>query len=202
MNETAARDMLAEIGTDMPRCGSATRLASWVGVCPGNNASAGQRRRGQRRRGHRYVRRVWVQGVWAARKTPTCLGRMFRRLEARVGGKQAALAVAQNIVVIVYHLLAEGTCDDEERDERLQPRQEERQRKRALKALEQRGDVVTLERVASSRGRQVMTRSRAGRAVGPPRKHGTRPARGWCVSATGNISWERYGKFHRLQDRL
>jgi transposase len=148
VNETAARDILAEIGTDMQRFGSDTRLASWAGVCPGNNESAGKRRRGKSRRGNRYLRRVLVQCAWAARKTPTFLGRTFRRLEARVGGKKAALAVAHKILVIVYHLLAEGTFYDEERYDRLQPRQEERQRKRALKALEQLGYVVTLERVA------------------------------------------------------
>jgi len=148
VDQTAARAILAEIGTDMPRFGSDTRLASWAGVCPGNNESAGKRRRGKSRRGNRYLRRVLVQCAWAARKTPTFLGRTFRRLEARLGGKKAAMAVAHKILVIVYHLLAEGTFYDEERYERLQPRQEERQRKRAIKALEQLGYAVTLEQVA------------------------------------------------------
>ena len=148
VNTIAARDMLAEIGTDMQRFGSDTRLASWAGVCPGNNESAGKRRRGKRRRGNRSLRRVLVQCAWAARKTPTYLGRTFRRLEARCGGKKAAVAVAHKSFVIVYHLLAEGTVYDEERYNHLQPRQEERQRKRAVQALEQLGYQVSLERVA------------------------------------------------------
>jgi transposase len=143
VDQTAARAILAEIGTARPRFGSDTRLASWAGVCPGNNASAGKRRRGKSRRGHRYLRRVLVQCAWAARKTPTFLGRTFRRLEARWGGKKAARAVAQKILVLVSHLLAEGTFYDAERYERLQPRQEERPRKRAIKALEQLGYAVT-----------------------------------------------------------
>lgn len=102
MQETAARAILAEIGSDMSRFGSAARLASWAGVCPGNNESAGKRRRGQTRKGNRYLRRVFIQCAWAARKAPTYLGRTCRRLEARLGGKKAAMAVAHKILVSVH----------------------------------------------------------------------------------------------------
>ena len=148
VDETAARDILAEIGTDMSRFGDAARLASWAGLCPGNNESAGKRRHGRTRKGNRYLRRVLVQCAWAARKTPTFLGRTFRRLEARLGGKKAAMAVAHKILVLVYHLLAEGTVYDEQRYTHLQPRQEEQWRRRAVKALERLGYQVVLEKVA------------------------------------------------------
>jgi transposase len=144
---TAARDILAETGTDMSRFGSATRLASWASVSPGNNESAGKRRHGRTRPGNRYLRRVLVQCTWAARKTPTFLGRTFRRLEARLGGKKAAVAVAHKILVLVYHLLAEGTRYDEQRYAHLQSKQEER-RRRAVKTLESLGYHVALEKVA------------------------------------------------------
>jgi transposase len=144
---TAARAMLAEIGTAMTRFGCDARLASWAGVCPGNHESAGKRRRSQTRPGNRYWRRVLVPSAWAARKTSPCLGRTFRRLEARLGGKKAAMAVAHKILVIVYHLLAEGTLYDEERYNRLSPQQEERQRRRAVQALQALGYRVTPEPV-------------------------------------------------------
>jgi transposase len=145
---TAARAILAEIGTAMRHFGSAARLASWAGMCPGNDESAGKRRSGRTRKGNRYLRRVLVQCAWAARKTPTFLGHTFRRLEGRLGGKKAAMAVAHKILVIGYHLLLEGTFYEEERYDRLQARQEERQQKRAVKALERLGYRVTLERLA------------------------------------------------------
>jgi transposase len=145
---TAARAILAEIGTEMRHFGSAARLASWAGVCPGNDESAGKRRSGRTRKGNRYLRRVLVQCAWAARKTPTFLGHTFRRLEGRLGGKKAAMAVAHKILVIGYYLLLEGTFYEEERYDRLQSRQEERQQKRAVKALERLGYRVTLERLA------------------------------------------------------
>jgi hypothetical protein len=50
--------------------------------------------------------------------------------------------------VIIYHLLLEGTLYEEERYDRLVPRQEDRERKRAPKALERLGYAVTLEKVA------------------------------------------------------
>jgi transposase len=144
----AARDILAEIGTDMSRFGDAARLASWAGVCPGNHESAGKRYRGKTRKGNRYLRRILVQCAWGARKTPTFLGRTFRRLEVRIGKKKAALAIAHKILVIVYHLLAAGTCYEEARYDQYNPRQEARERQRAIKALERLGYTVTVERAA------------------------------------------------------
>jgi transposase len=107
VKDTTARDIVAEIGLDLTRFGSASRLAAWAGVSPGTTARAGNRRTGRPRRGNRYLRRVVVQCAWATRKTSTVLGRTFRRLEARVGGKKAA--VAHKSLVITDHLLLEGT---------------------------------------------------------------------------------------------
>jgi transposase len=148
VHAVTARARLAELGLDGTRCGSASRLAAWAGVSPGHNARAGTRRKGRTRRGKRSLRRVVVQCAWATRQTSTFVGRTLRRLEARVGGKQAAVAVAQKSLVILSHLLLEGTLDEEEREDRLVPRQEERERKRALKALARLGYAVTLEQGA------------------------------------------------------
>jgi transposase len=138
------RDILAEIGPEMRRCGLATRLSSWAGMAPGNNASAGKRRKGRARKGNRSLRRVLVQCAWAARKTPTFVGRTFRRWESRLGRKQAAMAVAHTIVVITYRILSDGTFDDESRYDRQDARQEAWEKQRALAALERLGDNVTL----------------------------------------------------------
>lgn len=142
-----ARDILAEIGPDMRRLGSATRLASWAGVAPGNNESAGKRRQGRTRKGNRSLRRVLVQCAWAARKTPTCVGRTLRRLENRLGRKKAAMAGAHKILVIIYHVLMDGTFYDESRYDRHDAREEERDKKRAIAALKQLGYEVALSPV-------------------------------------------------------
>lgn len=142
-----ARDIIAEIGADMSRFGSAKRLSSWAGMAPGNNESAGKRRKGRTRKGNRYLRRVLVQCAWAARKTPTFIGRTFRRFESRLGRKKAAMAVAHKILVIIYHVLIDGTFYDESRYDRHDAREEERDKKRAIAALERLGYAVALSPV-------------------------------------------------------
>jgi hypothetical protein len=89
-----------------------------------------------------------VQCALGVRKTPTFLGRTFRRLEVRLGKKKAALAIAHKILVIVYHLLAAGTYYEDARYDQWNPRQEARERQRAIKALEHLGYTVTVERAA------------------------------------------------------
>jgi transposase len=148
VHQTAARIILSETGTDMSRFGSASRLASWAGVCPGNHESAGKRKSGKTRRGNRYLGRVLAECAWATKKTDSFLGRTFRRLEARIGGKKAAVAVGHKILVIVYHLVNEGTIYDDGRYNRPNPREEARKVKRALSTLERLGYQVQLSPVA------------------------------------------------------
>ena len=144
VNQKASRIILSEIGTDMSRFGSDARLTSWAGMCPGNNESAGKRKSGKTRKGNRYLRRVLVQCAWATRNTDTFLGSTFRRLRARIGGKKAAVAVGHKILVIVYHLLHEGTMYDEGRYNRPKQRQEKRELERALLTLKRLGYQVDL----------------------------------------------------------
>ena len=145
VDTTAARSIMAEIGTDMSRFGRDKRLASWTGICPGNNESAGKRKSGKTRNGNRWLRRVLNQCAWASRKTDTFLGRTFRSLQARIGGKKAAGAIAHKILVISYLLLADGTCYDEERYLRTNPRLEARWRTNAVNTLQRLGYTVTIE---------------------------------------------------------
>ena len=127
--------------------GSMVRVMVKWGVAPGNNESAGKRRKGRTRKGNRYLRRVLVQCAWAARKTPTFVGRTFRRLESRLGRKKAAMAVAHKILVIIYHVLMDGTFYDESRYDRHDAREEARDKKRALATLESLGYHVALSPV-------------------------------------------------------
>jgi len=58
IDRAGAAMLLVEIGADMSVFGSAERLASWVGICPGNNESAGKRKSGRIRKGNAWVRRL------------------------------------------------------------------------------------------------------------------------------------------------
>jgi len=137
-----AHDLIAAIGAEMRRFGSAKRLSSWAGRAPGNNDSAGKRRKGRPRKGNRSLRRVLVQCAWAARKTPTCIGRTLRRFASRLGRKKAAMAVAHTSVGSIAHGRMDGTFSAAARDDRHEAREEERDKKRAIAALERLGDAV------------------------------------------------------------
>ena len=63
LDETGAALLLVEIGDDMSAFGTPERLASWAGVCPGNNESAGKKKTGKTRKGNAYVRRILCEGA-------------------------------------------------------------------------------------------------------------------------------------------
>jgi len=105
-----AEIVLAEIGLEMDRFPTAGHLSSWAGLACGNNESAGKRRSGRTSPGNRWLKTALVQSAWAAyRAKGTHLSRKFRRIAGGRGKKRAALAVAHTLLVIIYHLLKEGT---------------------------------------------------------------------------------------------
>jgi len=101
-----AEVLVAEVGTDLTRFRTAGHLASWAGLCPGNNESAGKHHGGKTRKGSPWLRAALVEAAKAAgRSKKTYLGAQYRRIAARRGAKRAAVAVAHSILVIVYHIL-------------------------------------------------------------------------------------------------
>uniref|UniRef100_A0ABX1PRA9 IS110 family transposase n=2 Tax=Aromatoleum anaerobium TaxID=182180 RepID=A0ABX1PRA9_9RHOO len=97
-----------EIGTDMDAFGSADRLASWVGICPGNNESAGKRKSGRLRKGNLYVRRLLCEFAHAASRTQSLFQSKFQSLIVRRGHKRSIVALAHKILRTLFFMLKRG----------------------------------------------------------------------------------------------
>src|SRR5437762_7429123 len=90
----------------MSRFPSAAHLASWAGMCPGNQESAGKRKSGKTRKGNVWLRAALIESAHSlGRGRGTYLAAQYRRLTARRGKKKAAVALGHSILIIVYHLL-------------------------------------------------------------------------------------------------
>ena len=101
--------LLVEIGDDMSAFGSVDRLASWVGICPGNNESAGKRKTGRIRKGNPWVRRLLCQFAHAASRTRCAFKSKFEALRLRRGHKRAIVAIAHKILKTVFLLISRQT---------------------------------------------------------------------------------------------
>ena len=100
--------LLVEIGTDMDVFGSADRLASWVGICPGNNESAGKRQSGRVRKGNLYVRRLLCEFAHAASRATSVFKSKFQSLVVRRGYKRAIIAMGHKILRTLFFMLKRG----------------------------------------------------------------------------------------------
>jgi transposase len=109
VDRTVARALTAEIGFDMSRFPTADHLASWGGVAPGNNESAGKRKHGKTTQGNRWLKRCLSQAAWAASHTKdTYLSAQYRQIARRRGKRRAIIALAHTILISAYHILADG----------------------------------------------------------------------------------------------
>ena len=189
---TTAAVIVAQIGSDMSRFPDAAHLVSWAGVCPGNNESAGKRFSGAMRKGNRYLRRVLTQSAWSITHKKDCfLTSLFWRVAARGGRKKAAMAVANRILTIAWHIINnEGTAYREiggNHHDRLHP---ERSARRLMRRLEQIGFEVSVKPKRAeptpipepatpptcSKGRQSRRSRTAIPASGSTQKQGVSPA--------------------------
>ena len=151
VNLRTAEVIISEIGADMTRFGSAGRLASWAGMCPGNNESAGKHFSGKMRKGSKWLRMALIESAKAASRTKdSYFAAQYARIKGRHGHKKATVAVAHSILVVVYHLLERGEPYRELGGDYFIERQEkDAYQRRLVKQLERMGYEVALTKQAA-----------------------------------------------------
>ncbi len=150
VNQRTAEVIVVEIGVEMGRFPTAAHLASWAGMCPGSNESAGKHRSGRTRKGSKWLRTALVEsGNAAARTKDTYLRALYQRIKSRHGHKKATVAVGHSILVAAYHMLSAGVPYAEFGGDYFQKRTTDTYIRRLVRQLERLGQKVTLEPVTA-----------------------------------------------------
>jgi transposase len=149
--EVAARVVIAEIGVDMSIFPTAGHLASWAGLCPGNNESAGKHRSAHTTHGNPWLAETLVQAAWAAtRQHDSWLRARYYRLVKRIGRKRAIVAIAHSILIAIWWMLTED-CDYQDLGGDFYDRfnNTEAETRRLVRRLEHLGHHVTIDTTAA-----------------------------------------------------
>jgi transposase len=114
ISRIVAEVFIAETGADMSVFPSAGQLASWAGVSPGSNESAGRVKSTKTRPGNHYLKgALGIAALSAARSKNTYYGAKYKRIAARRGPMRAIVAVEHAMIIAAWNLLTNGDlyCD-------------------------------------------------------------------------------------------
>ena len=109
IGKRSAEVIIAEIGIDMSRFPTDSHLASWAGLCPGNNESAGKRKSGKTNKGSKHLKSILIQCAKSAKTNKeSFFYAQYQRLVVRRGANRATVAVAHSMLIAIYHMLKDN----------------------------------------------------------------------------------------------
>ncbi len=124
---------------------TAKHLASWAGLCPGNDQSAGKRRSGKTRTGSKWLRATLTEAALAATKTKDShLAAQYQRLRGHRGHHKAVTAVGHSILTAAWHMLTTGELYNDLGGDYFIRRNPDRTTSRLIRQLEALGHQVRL----------------------------------------------------------
>ena len=138
--------IVAETGADMSHFETPGRLASWAGVSPGSNESAGRVKSTKTRPGNRYLKgalRIAALSI-AGHPKDSYLGARYKRIVVRRGKMKAIVAIEHSILTAIWHMLAEGECYHDPGSDFFTKKDPTRTKNNAIRRLQELGYNVTL----------------------------------------------------------
>jgi transposase len=151
ISRTTAEVIVAETGADMSKFPSAGQLCAWAGVAPASYESAGKRRPAGTRHGGDWLRRALIEAARAgARKKGSYYSAQYGRIARRRGPNKAAVAVANSMMLTIWHLLTTGALyEDPGADYFIRRQDPDREAKRLAQRIERLGFNVALTPTAA-----------------------------------------------------
>lgn len=147
----AAQIIIAETGGDMAQFATAGHLASWIGVCPGMNESAGVARSGRTRPGNSNLKRLLgIAAMSVSRSKDGYLSAYYRRIAARRGRQRALVAVMHKLAVAIWHILRNKTRYQDLGADYFTRRHPERAMRRMTKEANRLGLTVRFEPITAT----------------------------------------------------
>jgi transposase len=146
ISEIVADVIIAETGADMKVFPTAAQLASWAGVCPGSNESAGKVKAAHTRHGNAHLKgALGIAAMSASRTKNTFLATRYRRIASRRGPLRAIVAIEHSILMAVWNMLAAGKKYTDLGGDYYTQRDPLRAKQKAIRQLQALGYQVTIK---------------------------------------------------------